>query len=94
MSERITDIGPPHYSKFLPPVIKDNYGKWKYHTIPEPGVLLHVSESGAELNSVRVGSGRLITTDFIREVCDIADKYCGGFFRFTSRHNVEFFGLR
>ena len=49
MSERITDIGPPHFSKFLPPVIKENYGKWKYHTIPEPGVLLHVSESGAEL---------------------------------------------
>ncbi len=39
MAERITDIGPPHYSKFLPPVIKDNYGKWKYHQILEPGVL-------------------------------------------------------
>jgi sulfite reductase beta subunit len=43
MAERITDIGPPHYSKFLPPVIKDNYGKWKYHQILEPGVLVHVS---------------------------------------------------
>ena len=40
MSERITDIGPPHFSKFLPQVIKDNFGKWKYHTIPEPGVLI------------------------------------------------------
>ena len=90
MSERITDIGPPHFSKFMPPVIKDNFGKWKYHTIPEPGVLIHVSESGAELISVRVASPRLITTIFARELCDIADKYCGGHLRFTSRHNVEF----
>ena len=29
--KRITDIGPPNYEKFLPPVIKRNYGKWKYH---------------------------------------------------------------
>jgi sulfite reductase beta subunit len=90
MAERITDIGPPHYSKFLPPVIKDNYGKWKYHTIPEPGVLLHVSETGAEIYSVRVASLRLITTIFARELCDIADKFCGGHLRFTSRHNCEF----
>jgi sulfite reductase beta subunit len=90
MSERITDIGPPHYSKFLPPIIKENYGKWKYHTIPEPGVLIHVSESGDELISVRVASPRLITTLFARELCDIADKYCDGYLRFTSRHNVEF----
>jgi sulfite reductase beta subunit len=90
MSERITDIGPPHFSKFLPPVIKENYGKWKYHTIPEPGVLLHVSESGAELYTVRVASPRIMTTIFARELCDIAEKYCGGHLRFTSRHNCEF----
>ena len=30
-TERRTDIGPPHYSRFLPPIIKENYGKWKYH---------------------------------------------------------------
>ena len=90
MAERITDIGPPHFSKFLPPVIKDNYGKWKYHQILEPGVLAHVSETGAEIYSVRVASPRLITTMFARELCDIADKFCGGHLRFTSRNNVEF----
>ena len=37
IAERKTDIGPPHYSQFLPPVIKANYGKWTHHTIPEPG---------------------------------------------------------
>ena len=90
MADRITDIGPPKYDKFLPPIIKENYGKWKYHEILEPGVLMHVSESGAKVFSVRGGSGRLVTTDFIKDVCDLADKFCDGFLRFTSRNNIEF----
>ena len=90
MSERITDIGPPHYSKFLPPVIKENYGKWKSHDFPQPGVLRHVSETGAEIYSVRIGSPRIISTLFTRDLCEIADKFCEGYLRFTSRHNVEF----
>jgi len=84
------DIGPPHFKDMLPPVIKENYGKWKYHEIPRPGVLKHVSEDGAVLYSVRVGSPRLVSIDFVRELCDIADKYCDGYLRFTSRNNVEF----
>jgi len=90
MADRITDIGPPSYEKFLPPVIKENYGKWKYHEILEPGVLVHVSDSGAKVFSVRGGSPRLVSTDFVKELCDIADKFCDGYLRFTSRNNVEF----
>ncbi|MGO8762504.1 MAG: dissimilatory-type sulfite reductase subunit beta [Desulfobaccales bacterium] len=90
MADRITDIGPPKFDKFLPPIIKDNYGKWKYHEILEPGVLVHVSESGAKVFSVRGGSGRLVTTDFIKDVCGLADKFCDGYLRFTSRNNIEF----
>ncbi len=85
-----TDIGPPDFRNFLPPVIKDNYGQWKYHEIVKPGVLRHVSESGAELFSVRIGGARLICTDRVRQYADIAEKYCDGHLRFTSRHNVEF----
>jgi len=85
-----TDIGPPDYRQFLPPVITKNYGKWLYHEELEPGVLCHVAESGDKLWSVRIGGARLIATDRIREYADIADKYCGGHLRFTSRHNVEF----
>ena len=88
--ERITDIGPPHYEKHLPPIIKENYGKWKYHEIPRPGVLLHVSETGAKLYSVRAASPRLLSIQKIRVFADLADKYCDGFLRFTSRNNVEF----
>lgn len=90
MKDRITDIGPPKYDKFFPPIVKENYGKWKYHEILEPGVLVHVSETGAELYTVRVGAARLVTVDLIRDICDIADKHCGGYVRWTTRNNVEF----
>ena len=89
LEKGLTDIGPPHYSKFLPPVIKENYGKWKYHEILKPGVLVHVAESGDKLYTVRAGSPRLLAVDSIRKFADLADKYCGGFLRFTSRNNVE-----
>ena len=85
-----TDIGPPHYQKFLPPIIKENYGKWKYHEYPRPGVLLHVSESGAKLWSVRAGAPRLMSIETIRKFADFADKYSDGYLRWTSRNNVEF----
>ncbi len=84
-----TDIGPPHYSKFLPPVIKENYGKWLYHEILKPGVLVHVAESGDKIFTVRAGSPRLLATDSIRFFAEMADKYSEGYLRFTSRNNVE-----
>jgi len=90
MADRITDIGPPHYTDMMPPVLKDNFGKWLYHEILQPGVLVHVSETGAECYTVRVGSARLISIEHIREMCDIADKHCGGYLRFTTRNNAEF----
>lgn len=85
-----TDFGPPNYREMLPPIVTDNYGKWLYHEIPQPGVLRHVSESGAVLYSVRMASPRLVNSDWVREVCELADKFCGGFLRFTTRNNVEF----
>ena len=90
MEGRITDLGPRHYSEMLPPVIAANKGKWDYHEIIAPGVLLHVSETGAECYTVRVASARLVSIEYIRELCDIADKHCDGFLRFTTRNNVEF----
>lgn len=89
-AERLTDIGPPHYEKFLPPIIKKNYGQWKYHQVLKPGVMVHVAESGDKLFTVRAGSQRLLGITRIREFADLADKYCGGYLRFTSRNNVEF----
>ncbi|MDH3393538.1 MAG: sulfite reductase, dissimilatory-type beta subunit, partial [Desulfobulbaceae bacterium] len=90
MKDRITDIGPPHYEQFFPEVVKKNYGKWLYHEITQPGVLMHVGESGDKMFTVRVASARLISVEHIREVCDIADKHCDGIVRFTTRNNIEF----
>jgi sulfite reductase beta subunit len=87
---RLTDIGPPSYDKFLSPLVKKNYGKWKYHENVAPGVLCHVSESGDRLYSVRAASPRLTSIQTLRLFASLADKYCGGYLRFTSRNNVEF----
>ena len=90
MANRITDIGPPFYEQFFPPVIKKNYGKWKSHEIIEPGIIKYTSETGDNCFVVRCGTPRLITTDLVREFCEIADKYCEGCVRWTTRNNVEF----
>ena len=90
MEDRITDIGNHHYGEFLPPVIKNNFGKWQWHEILEPGVLMHKSETGDEVYTVRVGGVRLMSVEFVREICEIADKHCDGHVRFTTRNNIEF----
>jgi sulfite reductase beta subunit len=90
MEDRISDLGPQHYEQFYPDVIKKNKGKWLYHDILKPGVLVHVSETGDEVYTVRVGGARLMSITHIREICEIADKHCDGFLRFTTRNNIEF----
>jgi dissimilatory sulfite reductase beta subunit len=49
-----------------------------------------VSESGAKLWSVRAATPRLMSIETIRFFADVADEFCGGHLRFTSRNNVEF----
>ena len=90
LPERQTDVGPPHFEKFLPPVIKENYGKWVSHEVLTPGTMVHTAESGATIHTVRCASPRILATETIREICDLAEKYCGGHLRFTTRNNVEF----
>jgi sulfite reductase beta subunit len=89
-TKRITDIGPPPYDKFLHPLIKRNYGQWKYHENVAPGVLCHVAASGEKIYSVRAASPRILSIQTLRLFADLADKYCGGYLRFTTRNNVEF----
>ena len=87
---RETDIGPPYFRDFLPPVIKKNYGKWKDHEILTPGLMVHTAESGDKIWTIRCATPRIMATDTVREVCDISDKYCDGYVRWTSRNNIEF----
>ena len=88
--KRKTDIGPPHYEQFLHPVIKKNYGQWKDHEILKPGVMVHIAASGDKLYSVRIATARIASVNTIRLFCDIADEFCEGYLRWTSRNNVEF----
>ncbi|MBF0608646.1 MAG: dissimilatory-type sulfite reductase subunit beta [Magnetococcales bacterium] len=91
LPQRQTDIGPPNYEQFLHPVIKKNYGKWKYHEVLTPGSMVHVSETGDKIYTVRVASPRLLSTDTLRVIADVAEKHCDSHLRFTTRNNVEFF---
>jgi len=84
------DNGAPDFRKNLHPLMAKNYGRWKSHEKLRPGILMHVAESGDVLYTVRVGSPRTLSVDTIRKICDIADKYCQGYLRFTSRANIEF----
>lgn len=65
LKDRITDIGPRYFKDFLPPVIKNNFGKWLYHEILEPGVPVHVAESGDEVYTVHVAACRLISVEHL-----------------------------
>ncbi len=89
MEGRVTDVGPRHYGEMFPDIIIRNYGKWLYHEILEPGVLVHVSETGEKVYTVRAGGCRFMTVEHVREICDIADKYCDGCVRFTTRNCIE-----
>ena len=84
------ESGPYDYHEGLHPVMVKNYGKWQYHEEPKPGVLKHVAENGDMLWTVRAGTPRQDSVDFVRRLCDVADKYTDGFLRFTVRSNVEY----
>lgn len=88
--QRKTDVGPPHFKDFMPPVIQKNFGQWKNHDILNSGVMVHTANSGDKIWTIRVASPRLLSTDTLREISAISDKYCGGYLRFTTRNNIEF----
>ena len=39
-------------------VMRNNYGKWVFHSHPKPGVLYHRAENGAEVWTVKFGTAR------------------------------------
>ena len=42
------------------PTMRKNFGQWKYHEHPRPGVLVHVAHSGEEIWTVRAGTQRIL----------------------------------
>ncbi len=84
------DQGAPDHMTQLHPVMAKNYGQWDYHERLRPGVLRYVAKSGDNLYTVRAGSPRTLSPETIEKICSIADRFCKGFLRFTTRSNVEF----
>lgn len=87
---RAIESGVPDPFPHMHPVMKENYGKWKWHERPRPGVLHHVAHTGAEIWTVRAGTQRQMDIHTIRKLCDIADNLADGHVRFTVRSNCEF----
>ncbi|MDH3594460.1 MAG: dissimilatory-type sulfite reductase subunit beta [Rhodospirillales bacterium] len=75
---------------YMHPLLKKNYGQWKWHDRLRPGVLHHVAHGGDEVWTVRAGTQRQMDLHTIRKLCDIADQHAEGHMRFTTRSNAEF----
>ncbi|MBP8139917.1 MAG: dissimilatory-type sulfite reductase subunit beta, partial [Burkholderiales bacterium] len=87
---RAIESGVPDNQQYLHPLLKKNYGNWRYHDRPRPGVLHHVAHGGDEVWTVRAGTQRQMDVHTVRRLCDIADQYAEGHVRFTIRSNIEF----
>ena len=72
------------------PTMRKNFGQWKYHEHPRPGVLVHYANSGEEIWTVRAGTQRILDVFTLRTLCDIGDEYADGYVRFTIRSNIEY----
>jgi len=84
------ESGVPDPFQYMHPLMAKNYGAWKYHERPRPGVLCHTAKSGEKIWTVRAGTPRQMDLYTIRNLCDIADKYAESHVRFTIRSNIEF----
>ena len=49
------ETGVPDNQKYMHPTLLKNYGNWRYHDRPRPGVLHHVAHSGDRQRTVVVG---------------------------------------
>ncbi|MEW7973377.1 MAG: dissimilatory-type sulfite reductase subunit beta [Candidatus Thiodiazotropha endolucinida] len=84
------ESGCPDGMQYMHPMMKKNFGRWKYHEDPKPGVLKHVAHDGDEIWTVRAGTQRILDLFTLRKLCEIGDRYADGYVRFTIRSNIEF----
>jgi len=84
------ETGCPDPFQYMHPVSRKNFGLWKYHEHPRPGVLLHVAHGGDQLWTVRAGTQRILDVYTLRKLCDIGEQYADGYVHFTIRSNIEF----
>ena len=54
------ESGCPDGFQYMHPVMRRNFGLWKFHEHPRPGVLKHVAINGDECWTVRAGTQRIL----------------------------------
>ncbi|ABL87352.1 dissimilatory sulfite reductase beta subunit [Pyrobaculum islandicum DSM 4184] len=83
---------PNELDKFLPDIVKRNYGKWKERKFHGPGIIEHISETGERVFTVKAAlpPNARVSVDTLEKFADIADKLGVGALRITIAGNVEF----
>ncbi len=84
------ETGCPDGFQYMHPTMRKNFGQWKYHEHPKPGVLLHVAYSGDKIWTVRAGTQRILDVFSLRKLTKIGDDFADGYVRFTIRSNIEY----
>ena len=84
------ETGCPDGFQYMHPLMVKNFGQWKTHDHPRPGVLRHIAKSGDAIWTVRAGTQRILDVFTLRQLCDIGDRYADGRVRFTIRSNIEY----
>ncbi len=88
---RIGGVGVPPKEENLPPVVQRNYGQWDTHEVVRPGVIRRIARSGDVCHTVRIAMPpSRVSVASMLEICDLADRYSGGYFRITQRNSLEF----
>ncbi len=73
------ESGCPDGFQYMHPTMRKNFGQWKYHEHPKPGVLLHVAHTGDEIWTVKCGTQRILDVYSLRTLMDIGDKFADNF---------------
>jgi sulfite reductase beta subunit len=79
----------------LPPIVRRNYGAWVWHEVVRPGVLKHVAKGGEACFTVRAGMppNARVSTALARRICEVANRFAGGYLRINRRHSLELVGV-
>src|SRR6056297_2643329 len=84
------ESGCPDGFQYMHPVMRKNYGQWKYHEHTRPGVLMHAAHSGDQVWTVKAGTQRILDVYSLRKLCEIGETFGDGYVRFTLRSNIEY----
>ncbi len=91
-AERLNKVFPVDLDKYLPELLKRNYGRWVDRRFHGYGIIEHVSETGERVFTVKVAlpPNARLSADTAEKFADIADRHGIGAIRITMAGNIEF----